>query len=108
LYSWQTILALRILKDIHDRFGVEVGGWADAIGTCQDLLKERCFPSLWGAALAFIDTKEAILLTKSSELNGRVFLFVPLDPHLEVLASGLALPGPPSQLPLFPVMRVGR
>ena len=108
LYSWQTILALRLLKEMHDRFGAEVGGWAEAMGRCQDLLKERSFPSLWGAAAAFLDTKKALLVARSPELNDRPFLLLPLAPHLEVLASGLALPGPSNQLPLFPVMRVGR
>jgi hypothetical protein len=93
---------------MHDRFGAEVGVWAEAMGCCQALLKERSFPSLWGVAAAFLDTRGALLVTRSSELNDRPSLVMPLDPHLEVLASGLGLPGAPSQLPLFPAMRVGR
>jgi hypothetical protein len=107
LYSWQTILALRVLKELHERFGVEVGSWAKAIDGCRHLLKERSFPSLWGVSAAFMDTRTATLITWKSELNGPCLL-IPLNPHLEVLATGLALPGPPSQLSLFPAIRVSQ
>jgi hypothetical protein len=108
LYSWQTILALRLLKQLHDRFGAEVGGWAEAIGECQYLLKERSFPSLWGLCASFADRHTAALISLASEPRSGPSLILPLDPHLEVLASGLALPGPPGQLPLFTAMRVGK
>lgn len=108
LFSWQTILALRVLKELHDRFGAEVGSWSEAIGRCQHLLSDKSFPSLWGTFAAFVDTRKAALITDTSELSIGPCLLIPLDPHLEVLATGLALPGPPSQLSLFPAMRVGQ
>ena len=108
LYSWQTILALRLLKELHDRFGAEVGAWGEAIGSCQHLLKNRSFPSLWGISAAFVDTRRSLLVRKADELNIGPCLLIPLDPHLEALASGLALAEPPSQLSLFTAIRVGQ
>jgi hypothetical protein len=108
LYSWQTIMALRLLKELHGRFRVEVGSWAGAIGQCRDLLRGRSFPSLWGTSAAFLSTGQAVLIAGASDVGDGPRLLVPLDPHLEVLASGLDLPGPASQLPLFTALRVGR
>jgi len=107
LFSWQTILALRVLNEVHQRYGVEVSGWRSAISQLQTLLKGRPFPSLWGAVAVFPSAQEALL-----KLDGEVFakdtcLTVDLHQHLEALAAPSQLPVE-AQLPLFPAMAVRR
>jgi hypothetical protein len=108
LYSWQTILALRVLKEVHDTFGAEVSSWRGGIAGLQEKLKGRSFPSLWGGSVAFLSRHEAVLVSPTAQPFDGACLLIPLDPHLEVLASGLAMPGSTGQLPLFAAMRIAR
>lgn len=105
LFSWQTILALRVLNEVHERYRVEVSGWRKAIAQLQVILKGRPFPSLWGSVAVFPNADEALL-----KLEGEVFardagLTVSLNRHLEALAIPSQLPVE-AQLPLFPAMAV--
>ncbi|MDN2582754.1 hypothetical protein N1F91_22450 [Aquibium sp. ELW1220] len=107
LFSWQTILALRVLNEVHQRYGVEVSGWRLAIAQLQTLLKGRSFPSLWGAVAVFPNAHEALL-----KLDGEIYakdacLTVGLRRHLEVLATPSQLLVE-AQLPLFPAVAVRR
>jgi hypothetical protein len=107
LYSWQTILCLRILKQVHDEFGIEVGAWAKAIARCNDLLRHRPFPSLWGNSIVFDGTDGATLSSDPRVQTDKTALYVPLDPHLRELAEAFALPEM-TQLPLFAAVAVRR
>ena len=85
LFSWQTILALRVLNEVHQRYSVEVSGWRLAIAQLQAILKGRSFPSLWGAVAVFPNAQEALL-----KLDGEVYakdacLSVGLSRHLVLL-----------------------
>lgn len=107
LFSWQTILALRVLNEVHQRYGVEVGGWRQAIAQLQTLLKSRSFPSLWGAVAMFPNAQQALL-----KLDGEIYandtcLTVGLSRHLEALATPSQLMTE-AQLPLFPAIAVPR
>lgn len=108
LYSWQSLLTLRLLKELHDRFAAEVGPWKIGMGKCQTILRGRAFPSLWGLYARFSSLQELDLVAPGVEMLDGTSIWLALDPHLEVLAAGLALPGPPSQLPLFPAVMVRR
>jgi hypothetical protein len=108
LYSWRTLLALRLLKQLHDNFGIEVGAWAEAIQRCQTLLEGQSFLTLWGAWIVFPSNREARITTDRDIGSGQPHVALSLDSHLEVLAAGLSLPGAPDQLPLFPAMVVRR
>ena len=99
LYSWQTILALRLLRQLHEQFGAEVSSWAPAIKSVRDLFRERSFPTLWDSTAIFLDKQRVTL--SSEHRRDDAFVAIPLDPHLRVLASGFALPGPANQLPLL-------
>src|SRR5260370_15106872 len=61
LFSWQTILALRVLNEVHRRYGVEVSAWRPAIAQFQVLIAGRSFPALWGAFAVFPNSREAML-----------------------------------------------
>jgi hypothetical protein len=107
LFSWQTILSLRVLNELQDRFGIEVVAWRQAIGRCQEIFRQSSFPGLWGTSIAFPNATDAILARdfEKSELGAHVIL--PLDPHLRALALDKAAP-PELQLPLFAAIKVRR
>jgi hypothetical protein len=107
LFSWQTILALRVLNEVHQRYGVEVAGWRRAIAQLQTLLKGRSFPSLWGAVAVFPSAQEALLkLDREIDVNESC-LTVGLSRHLDALATPSQLPTE-AQLPLFRAVAVRR
>ncbi|SON57023.1 hypothetical protein HDIA_3482 [Hartmannibacter diazotrophicus] len=107
LFSWQTILALRVLNEVHQRYGVEVSGWRMAIAQLQTLLKGRSFPSLWCAVAVFPNAHEALLKLEGEIYTKDVCLTVSLRRHLEALATPSQLLVE-AQLPLFPAMAVRR
>lgn len=107
LYSWRTILSLRVLNELHVRFGAEVGGWARSIRNLRDGLEHRSFHSLWGAAALFRgrDDETTILEVRHISIE-RGSIVLPLDPHLEIVAYGLKLESRVPQLQLFPATLV--
>ena len=108
LYSWQTLLVLRILRNLHEEFAAEVGAWTTAMASLQKKLQGRAFPTLWGLWVIFDNSTNCSVIDPEDRENYHFGLRLALDPHLTVLASGLALPGPPNQLSLFPAMVVQR
>jgi len=107
LFSWQTILALRVLNELHTRFGVEVGAWRQAIGQCQRIFRSKSFPNLWGVSVVFADFNEVVLMNYANVAEMSAHICIPLDPHLRVLAIDDAAP-PELQLPLFAAVEVHR
>lgn len=99
LYSWQTVIALRLLHELHIRFGAEVGAWTEALEECRSLLKGRAFPTLWTASAVFSDRHRAELVTDPS-LHEGALLVLPLEPHLQAIASDFSFPAQ-GQLPLL-------
>lgn len=104
LFSWQTVLALRLLRQLRDDFAVEIGAWAPGIVVLRDNLQAISFPSLWGKILTF-RTKASPVLLAAQTLDIQTGVLIPLDPHLLPIATKLSLP-PPDQLFLFPVHAV--
>ena len=102
LYSWQDIIALRILLEIFTEFGGRASDWASGINTLQRELDGKFFPSLWGKAAIFTNCKSATIapvVTNGPHLA--TALIVPLDSHLKVLMGPTAPKEIQSQLPLF-------
>jgi hypothetical protein len=106
LFSWQTVLAIRLLRELHERFGAEVGAWKGALGEFRELLNGRSFPGLWSALVAFPDRDHARLLD-DRWVQAEAMLILPLTPHLQAIAQGFPLP-PEPQLPLFPAVGLRR
>ena len=101
LYSWQDIIALRILLEIFTTFGGKASGWAEGIKELRQQIDRQFFPNLWGKFAIFADRNSAMLSTASQISLPRAALIVPLDPHLVVLAD-LSAPGDvQGQLPLI-------
>ena len=105
LFSWQSVLALRLLLELQDRFGAEVGAWKPAIEEARQLLKGQSFPGLWSAAFVFPDCGHARLIDKRT-ISTEGLLVLPLAPHLQALAQSFAFPAEPQQRPLFPAVGV--
>jgi len=105
MYSWQTILVLRVLKELQEKYGVEVSGWGAAAQSLREQLEGQPFPSLWRLTVFFPDRHYAqLVVTPDLHAGG---LIVPLEPHLSELASRLSVP-PEDQLPLVLPVVVGR
>jgi hypothetical protein len=99
-FSWQTLLALRLLLALHTDFAAEVGAWAPAARDLRLKLENVYFGHLWGAC-AFFPSPETSLLIEEARAYGCAGVILPLEPHLAALASKLSLPRP-TQLSLFP------
>lgn len=106
LYSWQTILCLRLLKELNEKFGVQVGAWRNAVSCCQQLLLKRSFPSLWGVHVVFLNKNEALLVENLDIADASDCLIMSLTLHLDSLSVGLELPERPVQGSLFSVREV--
>lgn len=109
-YTWQTILLLRLAVILRDRFCVELQAHR-ALFTClRGSLQGKSFIALWDKALALQGREEWILLDeKDGNPLGRDAIVLRLNPHLEVLSEGFALPLPSTstgQLDLFPARAV--
>jgi hypothetical protein len=105
MYSWQTILALRILGELRSRFFVEVGSWRKAMIACQDILRRKPFPALQGGIMHFKTNSEASLFAAgqiSPETQG---ILVPLSPHLQAISTGFEKPDL-AQLPLLTSLKL--
>jgi hypothetical protein len=106
LFSWQTLLVLRVLLVLHRDFAAEVGAWAPAARQLRAQLERVSFPSLWRMSVFFPNRATVLLAEHVLDGEGGGFL-VPLEPHLSVLATKLSIPRP-DQLSLFPPMAVSR
>lgn len=106
LFSWQTVLALRLLRELHERFGAEVGAWKGALEQCRSLLKGRSFPALWTTSVVFTDRHHAYLNDERDFPEGAL-LVLPLEPHLQAIAEDFSFP-PQAQFPLFPAVALRR
>lgn len=107
LFTWQTALALRVLKAVRDDWAGEVASWAPSLRKFRKGLDQVPFPALWGTAVAFDQQRTPSIVRLPLTVDELGALIMPLDPHLTVLARSLALP-PPDQLHLFPAMAVAR
>jgi hypothetical protein len=107
-YTWQTILMLRLAAVLHEHFHVELQAHRKLFTKLRQGLHGMSFPGLWGKSLALYGGEQWALLDDQSESEeaAKDAIVLRLDPHLEVLSAGFALPNAsPSagQLELFPV-----
>ncbi len=105
LYSWQTLLTLRLLLSLQKGFGVELTKYAQAAVELRAQLQGISFPSLWPVSAVFQTHLTVDLSTNPAELLKQGGLALPLAPHLTVLATALSLPID-KQLSLLPPMAV--
>lgn len=107
-YSWQTVLVLRIATALRTQFHVELQAHKSVFDGLRAALLQRSFISLWGKQLA-VAGNGGWSFTEGTAADDAIegdAMFIRLDPHLEVIAIGFALPHRRSRLgqrDLFPV-----
>lgn len=106
LFSWQTLLVLRVLLVLHNDFACEIGAWGASARNLRRELEKVSFASLWRSGIHFSDCRTVAVIDNGRTLD-RPGIFVPLEPHLQLLADKLSLPRP-DQLSLLPPMLVSR
>lgn len=107
MYSWQTILALRLAVVLKSVFHVELESQRTSLAKLSQLLRRSSFLSLRGK-IVFLRSDGRLQIGGISSIgparcDGIVLL---LDPHLEQLALLLAGSELVRQLPLFPALAV--
>jgi hypothetical protein len=105
LFSWQTILALRLLSEIHSRLGGLISHWAPLMAQWRNDIAKTPFHSLQGHY--FLSDGEKTKTARLSTTSSAGALVLELDPHLSAIASGLSFQRD-RQLPLPPVAIKGR
>jgi hypothetical protein len=109
LYSWQTVLLLRITVVLRERFRIELQAHKDLLHALRDLFSGVPFPSLRGCVLALRAMEHGELFSEGMVRVGDGdpdTLFLRLDPHLDVLEAEFAPQEQSVQLPLFRAVRI--
>lgn len=101
LYSWQDIIALRVLLEIFTVFGGKASEWATGIGEFRKLLEGQSFLTLRGKVAIFRDRSSVSITDASSLPDMATALIVSLDSHCEVLAAPLAPEDPQGEFLLL-------
>lgn len=110
-FSWQTILILRIAVLLRDRFNLELEPHKASFADLKKKLRTTSFIELWGKRLALSPDSGWSLLENGALLSQDDVILLKLDPHLDVLRDGFALPDvdvADGQLDLFSLPRVHR
>lgn len=109
LYSWQTVLLLRIAVVLRERFRIELQAHKHLLHALRDLFSGVPFPTLRGRVLALRAMEHGELLSEGMVRVGvgdPDTLFLRLDPHLDVLEADFAPQDETRQLPLFRAVRI--
>lgn len=98
-YAWNTVLVLRILAELHSSYGIEIAAWSALAMRIRDDLAAASPLSLYGKYLQIRCGGHEITATPSATPSSTSTI-IPLNPHLEALATDLGV-APPAQLSLF-------
>lgn len=102
-------MLLRLAVTLRDRFKLELQSHQELFLSLKDGLGKSSFLSLWGRSVALYGGGSWALLDPSELPPASSDLIVlRLDPHLQVLSDGFALPHPEeiAQFQLFPAAAV--
>ena len=109
LYSWQTILLLRLALILRDRFHLELQAHHDLFTDLGRGLRKMSFSSLRGR-LIILEGSHGWTFHEQRDCacTGESCIVLVLDPHLEILAMEFSEVQPkcPKQMPLFPPLRI--
>lgn len=108
-YTWQTILMLRIAVTLRDHFHLELQAHRAVFASVRSSLRRTSFPALWGKSLVLYPDRHWAWLDSAEARPVADALIIRLEPHLDVLSRGFALPGPSAvsvQRDLFPAQAV--
>jgi hypothetical protein len=107
MYSWQTVLVLRLAVVLKEVLHVELQAKRSALSKLTQRIKGSSFPSLRGKVLFFgAEGKLDISVAADVAALRSDGIVLQLDPHLDVLATSFDVAEPVHQLPLFPAVAV--
>lgn len=109
LYSWQTVLLLRVAVVLRQRFRIELEAHRPLLHALRGLFAGTSFPTLRGHVLSLraMQTGELLLRKDVRLVAGDLdVLFIDLDPHLDVLEAQFSPQGQSGQFPLFRAVSV--
>ena len=93
LFTWQTVLSLRILRQLQVDFAVDIGAWAPGVSAFRVLIDGLPFQALWGSVVYFSNRANPELLEKG-DTPPKSGLLLPLDQHLLVLSTEMSIQAP--------------
>jgi len=107
MYSWQTVLALRLAVVLKEVLHVELQAQRSALSNLTQRLKRSSFPSLRGKSLV-LNSDGSIDFSPYVEITAlkKDCIVLQLDFHLDILATSFDGAEPIHQLPLFPAVAV--
>ena len=107
LFSWHTVLVLRLAVEMRDVFRMELQAQRKVLDGLTQRLTKVSFPSLLGCRLVCYGGGDWVLLRPGENPDSeRDFILFRLDPHLEFIGTEFAVAEPSKQISLFPVARV--
>jgi len=93
MFSWQTILVLRVAVLLRDQFRLELQAHKGAFANLRKLLLSQSLIALWGKRLALGPGGTWVLLDGVETAPRDDALLIALNPHLAILRCGFALSG---------------
>jgi|SRR5271165_5043000 len=89
LFGWQTLLALRLLALVHNKFGVSVAHCGPIMASLRTSLKETSFPGLYGQNAVY-DGQRILISRALSPYLSQATLIIPLNEHLSAISQTLS------------------
>ncbi len=107
LFSWVEIITIRIAAEMRATFGMQLEQNRRILSEIKDTIASHAFPALWGTYLEIQPREGVRIIDRVENLRASAgVLVLPLDPHLEVLASQVEDSDIDFQLPLFRALGV--
>jgi DNA-binding transcriptional MerR regulator len=107
MYSWQTVLVLRLAVVLKEILHVELQAHRATLSNLTLRLKKSSFPSLRGKALALnSDGSVDFLSNFEVPTHKKDRIILQLDSHLDIIATSFDSGQRIHQLPLFPAVSV--
>jgi hypothetical protein len=103
-FSWHTVLVLRVASVLRNTFHLELQAHATSLTELRNALRDWSFVALWNRALILQDNGWEIIDDAARIPTGDA-LVIHLNPHLEILSTGFALPDPESDAGQLDLLR---
>jgi len=105
-FSWRSVLRLRLLSELHHRFGVALEEGRKVTDSLREEIERQSFLALWGKVVLAREGLSAEII--DAPPKSLPFILIPLDPHLQRISEGFReLPHRPQQLSFLTVLASG-
>jgi hypothetical protein len=85
-FSWRSVLRLRLLSQLHQKFGVALEEGRKATDSIRDQIDRQSFVVLWGKMMVAHEDLHAELTDAAPRASSCIL--IPLDPHLQLISEG--------------------